>query len=161
MWYRKAAEQGLAEPQYKLGNELTYGQGSEQNFAKATSWYRQGSRAGQFKGTVQTTKYKLGYVLVNDQGVAEYTPRTGKRRRRVRKRCIGNGGGRVAKACHRHRPRARGGGGPPASHRRGRRRQAFARPLVGPPQYSPCFECPRLDSYVSIKTSSTRKENSP
>ena len=35
-----------------------------------------------------------------------------------------------------------------------RRRQAFARPVVGPPQYSPCFECPRLDSYVSIKTSS-------
>jgi len=35
-----------------------------------------------------------------------------------------------------------------------RRRQAFARPVVGPPQYSPCFECPRLDSYVSIKPSS-------
>ena len=35
-----------------------------------------------------------------------------------------------------------------------RRRQAFARPLVGPPQYSPWFECSRLDSYVSIKTSS-------
>ena len=38
-----------------------------------------------------------------------------------------------------------------------RRRQAFARPLVGPPQYSPCFECSRLDSYVSIKTSSKLK----
>ena len=38
-----------------------------------------------------------------------------------------------------------------------RRRQAFARPVVGPPQYSPCFECPRLDSYVSIKTSSKLK----
>ena len=33
-------------------------------------------------------------------------------------------------------------------------RQAFARPLVGPPQYSFCFECSRLGSYVSITTSS-------
>ena len=38
-----------------------------------------------------------------------------------------------------------------------RRRQAFARPLVGPPQHSPCFECLRLDSYVSIATSSKLK----
>jgi hypothetical protein len=28
---------------------------------------------------------------------------------------------------------------------------------VGPPQYPPCFGCLRLDSYVSIKTSSKLK----
>ena len=38
--------------------------------------------------------------------------------------------------------------------------KAFAWPLVGPPQYFPCFECSRLDSYVSIKTSSKLKAQS-
>ena len=45
----------------------------------------------------------------------------------------------------------------PARPQREDRRQAFARPFVGPPRYSPWFECSRLDSYVSIKTSSKLK----
>ena len=43
-------------------------------------------------------------AVATTEAVAEYTPQTGQRRRRGRKRCTGNDGGRVAKAYRRHRP---------------------------------------------------------
>ena len=83
--------------------------------------------------------------------MAGCSPRAGQRRRNHRSTDTSKGGG--SSTVHPDLARA-GCGEPPRTLRRGRRRQAFARPLVGPPQYSPWFECSRLDSYVSIKTSS-------
>ena len=38
-WYRRAAEQGLAEAQDALGDMYYYGQGVTQNYIHAHSWY--------------------------------------------------------------------------------------------------------------------------
>jgi len=38
-WYGKAAEQGIAEAQYKLGVLYCYGQGVPQNNAQAAAWW--------------------------------------------------------------------------------------------------------------------------
>ena len=48
---------------------------------------------------------------------------------------------------------ADGAGCPPASHRRGRRRQVAARPFVGPPQHSPFWVPPVGPPVASIKPS--------
>lgn len=40
VWYRKAAEQGLAEAQYELGTMYREGQGVPQDYVEAARWYR-------------------------------------------------------------------------------------------------------------------------
>ena len=45
-WFRKAAEQGLAEAQYTLGVLFENGDGVEQNNIRAAHWYLQAARQG-------------------------------------------------------------------------------------------------------------------
>jgi len=45
-WYRKAAEQGHDEAQYKLGSMYDRGEGVTQDFAEAIKWYRRSAEQG-------------------------------------------------------------------------------------------------------------------
>ena len=45
-WFRKAAEQGLAEAQFYLGKCYENGEGVEQNLTAATKWYRNAAEQG-------------------------------------------------------------------------------------------------------------------
>ena len=45
-WYRKAAEQGIAEVQYSLGQMYRRGQGVPQDNAEAAKWYRRAAEQG-------------------------------------------------------------------------------------------------------------------
>ena len=47
-WYRKAAEQGNADAQYKLGYCYENGKGVKQSFSEASKWYEK-SRVGKAK----------------------------------------------------------------------------------------------------------------
>ena len=45
-WYRRAAEQGLADAQFTLGTTYRRGEGVAQDDAEATSWYREAAAQG-------------------------------------------------------------------------------------------------------------------
>ena len=45
-WYRTAAEQGLGEAQYNLGNRYRNGEGVTQDYAEAANWYRKAAEQG-------------------------------------------------------------------------------------------------------------------
>ena len=45
--YRKAAEQGYAEAEYKLGDCYKYGSGVEQSYEEAIKWYKKAAEKGQ------------------------------------------------------------------------------------------------------------------
>jgi TPR repeat protein len=45
-WYRKAAEQGLAQAQYNLGFMYDKGRGVRQDDAQAVAWYRKAAEQG-------------------------------------------------------------------------------------------------------------------
>ena len=45
-WYRKAAEQGLAEAQYNLGQVYTKGDGVAKDMIEAVKWYRKAAEQG-------------------------------------------------------------------------------------------------------------------
>ena len=45
-WYRKAAEQGVAEAQTSLGSMYITGQGTTKNDRKAVKWYRKAAEQG-------------------------------------------------------------------------------------------------------------------
>ena len=50
-WYRKAAEQGLANAQFALGNMYEQGRGVPQNTSEALQWLRKAEVQGQDKAT--------------------------------------------------------------------------------------------------------------
>jgi TPR repeat protein len=58
-WYRKAAEQGYAEAQYRLGQMLEIGQGVKEDDAEAAKWYRKAAEQG-----VVLAEHNLGTMYV-------------------------------------------------------------------------------------------------
>src|ERR1041384_1231684 len=64
-WFRKAAEQNLAEAQCNLGVCYRDGQGVAPNYVEAATWFRKA--AGQNDAAAQ---YNLGICYRNGQGVA-------------------------------------------------------------------------------------------
>jgi hypothetical protein len=65
-WYRKAADQGDADAQYKLGLLYDNGQGVPLDYAEAAKWYRKA--ADQENADAQ---FKLGLLYDNGQGVPQ------------------------------------------------------------------------------------------
>jgi TPR repeat protein len=51
-WYRKAAEQGYAPAQCKLGTMYSQGHGVTQDYAEAMKWYRKAAEQGQCTGAM-------------------------------------------------------------------------------------------------------------
>ena len=49
-WYRRAAEQGLAQAQSRLGTAYAYGHSLEQDFDQAATWCRLGAEQGDVGG---------------------------------------------------------------------------------------------------------------
>uniref|UniRef100_UPI0040262DE2 tetratricopeptide repeat protein n=1 Tax=Alloprevotella sp. TaxID=1872471 RepID=UPI0040262DE2 len=45
-WYRKSAEQGNSEGQWKLGGCYEFGQGIDKDYGKAVEWYRKAAEQG-------------------------------------------------------------------------------------------------------------------
>ena len=45
-WFRKAAEQGIAEAQFILGMRYAAGRGVRQDYAEAIKWYRKSAEQG-------------------------------------------------------------------------------------------------------------------
>jgi len=65
-WYRKAAEQGYAPAQYRLG-ELHYdGQGVPQDYAEAAKWQRKGADQGYV-----SSQTALGVTYAMGKGVSQ------------------------------------------------------------------------------------------
>ena len=48
-WYRKAADQGLAEAQFDLGLIYQKGQSVAQDYGEAVMWYRKAAAQGDAK----------------------------------------------------------------------------------------------------------------
>jgi TPR repeat protein len=65
-WYRKAAEQGLADAQYNLGNMYHNGQGVQQDIKQAAAWYRKAAEQG-----IATAQYNLGITYREGKGVQQ------------------------------------------------------------------------------------------
>ena len=65
-WYRKAAEQGIAEVQYSLGQMYRRGQGVPQDNAEAVKWYRKAAEQG-----IAEAQYSLGQMYRRGQGVPQ------------------------------------------------------------------------------------------
>jgi len=64
-WYRKAAEKGHREAQFKLGECYFHGQGVSQNHEEAVRWYLKSSQAD-----LAEAQTMLGYCYLNGKGVA-------------------------------------------------------------------------------------------
>jgi TPR repeat protein len=65
-WYRKAAEQGHAEAQFKLGAMCFSGDGVLQDDAGAVKWYRMAAEQGHAEA-----QDDLGYMYENGLGVPQ------------------------------------------------------------------------------------------
>ena len=65
-WYRKAAEQGLANAQSNLGVMYKEGRGVRQDDAQAVQWYRKAAEQGDAQA-----QYNLGVMYDNGQGVRQ------------------------------------------------------------------------------------------
>jgi TPR repeat protein len=63
-WYRKAADQGLAEAQYNLGSCYAKGQGVPKDLAEMVKWYRKAADQG-----LAQAQYRLGLCYLDGQGV--------------------------------------------------------------------------------------------
>lgn len=63
-WYRKAAERGMAEAQYSLGERYTFGEGVPKDHVEATKWYRRAVEQGN-----ANAEYNLGVNYDNGLGV--------------------------------------------------------------------------------------------
>ena len=63
-WYREAAEQGLVEAQYSLGECYSKGNGVEQDYADAVKWYRKAAEHGY-----AAAQYYLGECYADGKGV--------------------------------------------------------------------------------------------
>ena len=55
-WYRKAAEQGLADGQYWLGRCYAEGEGVAQDKTEAIKWYRKAAEQGHEKAKAALKK---------------------------------------------------------------------------------------------------------
>jgi TPR repeat protein len=65
-WYRKAAEQGNADAQNRLGLMYDEGRGVPQNDSEAVKWYRKAAEQGL--GVAQNN---LGWMYRNGEGVPQ------------------------------------------------------------------------------------------
>ena len=65
-WYRKAAEQGLANAQYNIGILFEAGRGVPQDAAEAVKWYRLAAEQGDADAQV-----RLGYMYAVGHGVVQ------------------------------------------------------------------------------------------
>jgi TPR repeat protein len=65
-WYRKTADQGLADAQCSLGIMYDEGQGVQQDFKQAVSWYRKAAEQGD-----AAAQYLLGSMYDKGQGVQQ------------------------------------------------------------------------------------------
>ena len=63
-WYRKAAEQGLAEAQYNLGLCYEGGDGVKKDYQEAVKWWRKAAEQG-----LAEAQYNLGLCYYNGNGV--------------------------------------------------------------------------------------------
>ena len=52
-WYRLAAEQGLADAQFHLGDMYFNGRGVPQDYEAAEKWYRLAAKQGNFLAQIQ------------------------------------------------------------------------------------------------------------
>ena len=64
-WWRKAAEQGHATSQFKLGEMYYLGQGVPRDYKEAFKWYRKAAEQGNFDAQIQ-----LGVMYSNGEGVS-------------------------------------------------------------------------------------------
>ena len=65
-WYRRAAEQGLADAQYNLGVTYIIGKGVPQDYAEAVYWFRQAVEQGH-----AAAQYSLGCMYSMGRGVLQ------------------------------------------------------------------------------------------
>ena len=65
-WWRKAAEQGLAEAQFNLGHRYREGRSVKQDDREAVRWYRKAAEQGYAKA-----QSLLGVMYVIGQGVTQ------------------------------------------------------------------------------------------
>src|ERR671918_83753 len=65
-WFRKAAEQNLADAQFSLGVCYAIGQGVAKDDAEAVKWFRKAAEQN-----VADAQYNLGVCYANGQGVTE------------------------------------------------------------------------------------------
>ena len=65
-WFRKAAEQGLAEAQFGLGMVCYHGDGVAQDVREAAKWFRKAGEQGYVDAQVS-----LGVMYGNGEGVAQ------------------------------------------------------------------------------------------
>jgi uncharacterized protein len=70
-WYRKAAEQGLADAQNNLGSMYAKGQGVPQDYEQSIAWYRKAADQG-----LAAAQYNLGFrYYVAASGIPEFVIR--------------------------------------------------------------------------------------
>ena len=65
-WYRKAAEEGDAECQFRLGEALAAGWGVAQDYAEAARWFLKAAEQGH-----PTAQFNMGACCWNGHGVAK------------------------------------------------------------------------------------------
>ncbi|MCH5309757.1 MAG: SEL1-like repeat protein [Prevotella sp.] len=65
-WFRKAAEQGLAQAQYNLGVCYDNGWGISQNYSEAVKWYRKAAEQG-----LAEAQCNLGVCYYKGEGVSQ------------------------------------------------------------------------------------------
>ena len=63
-WYRKAAEQGLAEAQSNLGMMYYHGEGVPKDYVEAAKCYRKAAEQG-----LAFAQFNLGWIYENGEGV--------------------------------------------------------------------------------------------
>lgn len=71
-WYRKAAEQNLAEAQVALGSSYREGSATEQKNAEAMSWFRKAADQGDARGQFHIgMAYEFGWANNNQPDILE------------------------------------------------------------------------------------------
>lgn len=63
VWFRAAADQGVAEAQFRLGLAYIGGIGVPQDYRQATDWLRKAADQG-----VADAQYQLGLAYINGKG---------------------------------------------------------------------------------------------
>ena len=65
-WFRKAAEQGIANAQFALGVMYERGEGVPENDSEAVKWYRKAAEQGD-----ASAQFTLGAMYATGEGVPE------------------------------------------------------------------------------------------
>ncbi|MCI5780053.1 MAG: sel1 repeat family protein [Lentisphaeria bacterium] len=65
-WFRKAAEQGVAEAQFLLGASYAFGRGVPKDMTETVKWFRKAAEQGDAKA-----QYNLGVCYANGDGVKQ------------------------------------------------------------------------------------------